>query len=140
MQTKKVSECSCNLQEAQSDIDSQGRQMEHHNSKGKQLAQETRSLPQFEASIIPDDLDRVNKAWSNSGKVRNHCKAFVSVRSLASVVQRPWLVGSCHDGFQPRKTGVGSEKKDGAKNMVDFKVPVALKIAGRDVTTFHHRN
>ena len=57
------------LQSAEMDLESQARQMEHHNSKGRQLTQETRTMPQFDTGIITDDIDKLNKAWKNSAKV-----------------------------------------------------------------------
>ena len=57
------------LQNAETDLDSQARQMEHHNTKGRQLTQEIRSLPQFDPSVITDDVDKVNRTWKNTGKV-----------------------------------------------------------------------
>ncbi len=51
-------------------MESQGRQVDHHNSKGRQLTQEARCLPQFDTSLVADDLDKVNKTWNNSTKVR----------------------------------------------------------------------
>ena len=58
------------LQGAEMDLESQTRQMEHHNTKGRQLSQEARTLPQFEAGIITEDVDKLNKTWKNSAKVR----------------------------------------------------------------------
>ena len=58
-----------NLQSAETDLDSQTRQMEHHNTKGRQLSQETRTLPQFDTSVITDDVDKVTKTWKNAAKV-----------------------------------------------------------------------
>ncbi len=57
-------------QSAELDLDSQTRQLEHLNTKGKQLVQESRNLPHFESSVISDDMDKLNKTWKNSAKVR----------------------------------------------------------------------
>ena len=50
-------------------LESQTRQMEHHNTKGRQLTQETRTLPQFDTGLITDDVDKLNKTWKSSAKV-----------------------------------------------------------------------
>lgn len=69
-------------QSAEMDLDSQTRQIEHHNTKGKQLTQETRAVPQFDSGIITEDVDKLSKTWKNSAKVRCQYENIIAQKAV----------------------------------------------------------